>query len=106
MVESNPELPAEADLFSIGDVAEASGVSPDTLRMWERRYGRPVPVRLPSGHRRYTGEQLTWLRRVAEALAHGHRPRTVVCASDDELESLLESTTEAETTPPDCITFN
>lgn len=91
---------ADQDLFSIGDVAEASGVSPDTLRMWERRYGRPVPVRLPSGHRRYTGEQVTWLRRVAEALAHGHRPGTVVCASDDELEALLSNTAHDQATSP------
>ncbi|MEO0649493.1 MAG: MerR family transcriptional regulator [Planctomycetota bacterium] len=101
MDELNIDLPPGTELYSIGDVAEASGVSPDTLRMWERRYGRPVPVRLPSGHRRYTGDQLTWLRRVAEALAHGHRPRTVVCASDDELEALLASTTKAESTPPE-----
>ena len=79
------------DLHSIGDVAAASGISPDTLRMWERRYGRPVPVRLPSGHRRYTGDQITWLRRVATALSMGHRPGSVVCATDGELEGLLDA---------------
>jgi methanogenic corrinoid protein MtbC1 len=76
-------------LHSIGDVATATGISPDTLRIWERRYGRPEPVRLPSGHRRYTAEQLAWLRRVAEAMAQGNRPSTVVCATDHELERLL-----------------
>ncbi len=81
--------PSTEDLLSIGDLAEAAGVSPDTLRMWERRYGRPEPVRLPSGHRRYTRDQVRWLRRVAEALSMGHRPGTVVRASEDELERLL-----------------
>jgi DNA-binding transcriptional MerR regulator/methylmalonyl-CoA mutase cobalamin-binding subunit len=95
------EVNGSTELYSIGDVAEASGVSPDTLRMWERRYGRPVPVRLPSGHRRYTGDQLTWLRRVAEALAHGHRPRTVVCANDDELEALLADAHREEIVAPE-----
>lgn len=98
---ADPEQDLQGDLYSIGDVAEASGVSPDTLRMWERRYGRPVPVRLPSGHRRYTGEQLTWLRRVAEALAHGHRPRNVVCASDEELDQLLEQLQDNGVNPPE-----
>ncbi|MHC4922516.1 MAG: MerR family transcriptional regulator [Planctomycetota bacterium] len=81
--------PSTEDLLSIGDLAEAAGVTPDTLRMWERRYGRPEPVRLPSGHRRYTRDQVRWLRRVAEALSMGHRPGTVVRASEDDLERLL-----------------
>ena len=42
-----------------------TGIGRDTLRVWERRYGRPEPIRLPSGHRRYTAEQIRWLRRVA-----------------------------------------
>ena len=67
----------EANLHSIGDVAEATGISVDTVRVWERRYGKPKPVRLPSGHRRYTDAQIRWLRRVAEALAHGNRPSKV-----------------------------
>lgn len=76
-------------LHSIGEVAEASGISPDTLRVWERRYGRPEPVRLPSGHRRYTGEQLRWLRRIAEALALGIRPQAALRVGDEELERLI-----------------
>ena len=44
-------------------MAEATGISVDTIRVWERRYGRPVPVRLPSGHRRYTDEDVRWMRR-------------------------------------------
>jgi methanogenic corrinoid protein MtbC1 len=74
---------------SIGHAASASGISPATLRMWERRYGRPVPVRLPSGHRRYTDEQLRWLRRVAEALARGARASEAVQADEEQLEELL-----------------
>jgi DNA-binding transcriptional MerR regulator/methylmalonyl-CoA mutase cobalamin-binding subunit len=76
-------------LLSIGDVAEATGISPDTIRVWERRYGRPVPVRLPSGHRRYTPDHVRWLRRVAEALSRGHRPSAAVRASERDLEAML-----------------
>lgn len=76
-------------LYSIGQAAEAAGLSPATLRMWERRYGRPVPVRLPSGHRRFRECDVLWLKRVAEALARGLRPARVVAASDDELDLLL-----------------
>ena len=34
------------DLVSIGRVAELCGISVATLRVWERRYGKPVPTRL------------------------------------------------------------
>ncbi len=83
--------PAETGerLLSIGDLAEGSGISTDTLRVWERRYGRPVPVRLPSGHRRYRVTDLSWLRRVAEALSRGHRPSAVLHLPEDALDALL-----------------
>lgn len=40
-------------VFSIGDLAERTGVAAGTLRIWESRHGFPVPQRLASGHRRY-----------------------------------------------------
>lgn len=86
-------------LLSIGDIAEATGVSPDTIRVWERRYGRPEPVRLPSGHRRYTEEHVRWLRRVTEALARGHRAGTVVRADESELDRMLEGVEAADVEP-------
>lgn len=75
--------------FSIGEIAERTGITVDTVRIWERRYGKPRPVRLPSGHRRYTEEHLVWLRRVAEAMSLGHRAGEAVRASDEELDDLL-----------------
>lgn len=87
---SNGPSPTQDDLVSIGDVAEATGLTPETLRIWERRYGRPRPVRLPSGHRRYTRRQILWLRSVAEALARGHRPAQIVPMDDAALAELLE----------------
>jgi len=76
--------------LSIGDLAEATGVAPDTIRAWERRYGRPEPVRLPSGHRRYTDDHVNWLRRVGEAMALGHRTGKVVRADEEALEQMLQ----------------
>jgi len=40
--------------LSIRDVVARTGVEAATLRMWEQRHGFPVPERLPSGHRRYS----------------------------------------------------
>ncbi len=84
-------------LFSIRAAANAAGISPQAIRMWEERYGRPKAVRLPSGHRRYTEAQLTWLRRVASALTLGHRPSEVIRLSPTELDALLDE--ELQATP-------
>ncbi len=43
----------QPDLLTIGALAERTGLSPATLRMWEQRHGFPTPQRLGSGHRRY-----------------------------------------------------
>lgn len=57
--------------LSISDVVERTGVAEGTLRMWERRHGFPMPERLPSGHRRYSEEQLELVRLVTGGRAAG-----------------------------------
>lgn len=79
----------EPELLSIGDICAETGLSADVVRVWERRYGFPVPVRLPSGHRRYRQEDLHQLRLMAEAVALGHRPSVVVRAGETVLKRLL-----------------
>jgi MerR family transcriptional regulator, light-induced transcriptional regulator len=80
---------ASSGLLSIGDICSETGLSSDVIRVWERRYGFPVPVRLPSGHRRYRQEDLNRLRLIAEAVAEGHRPSKVVNAEETDLKRLL-----------------
>ncbi|MEM8836166.1 MAG: MerR family DNA-binding transcriptional regulator [Planctomycetota bacterium] len=77
--------------LSIGQVAEMTGLSPAMIRVWERRYGRPRSLRLPSGHRRYSTEESQWLRRAAEGLSLGLRAKVLATASDSELDRLLTS---------------
>jgi methanogenic corrinoid protein MtbC1 len=79
----------DVDCLSIGDICSETGLSADVVRVWERRYGFPLPVRLPSGHRRYRREDLLRLRLMAEAVAKGHRPSMVARASEEALRRLL-----------------
>lgn len=79
----------EPELLSIGDICSETGLSADVVRVWERRYGFPVPVRLPSGHRRYQQQDLHRLRLMAEAVAQGHRPSLVARAEESMLRRLL-----------------
>ena len=85
-----------AQRWTIGAVARATGLSADTLRMWQKRYGFPVPQRKPSGHRLYTSSDVRRLRRISEAIARGHRTGHVVRMSEPGLQSLLASSGRSE----------
>ena len=79
------ERTTSEEFVSIGRLSSATGISPDRLRIWERRYGRPSPIRRPSGHRRYPAEEIVALKRVADLLVRGGRPGELLVLSDEEL---------------------
>jgi DNA-binding transcriptional MerR regulator len=61
-----PAIRAEGDDMSgirTNAAAELLGVSPNTLRSWERRFGYPSPRRTAGGHRQYELGELEALRR-------------------------------------------
>jgi DNA-binding transcriptional MerR regulator/methylmalonyl-CoA mutase cobalamin-binding subunit len=70
-------------------LSAATGIPVETIRTWERRYGFPAAERRPSGHRVYGVATVPRLRRIAQALALGHRPAQVLTATESDLESLL-----------------
>lgn len=50
--------------FNMKVVVQETGLKPDTLRAWERRYGLPEPERTTGGHRLYSQfeiDRLKWL---------------------------------------------
>jgi methanogenic corrinoid protein MtbC1 len=52
----------EGALFNLKAVVQQTGVKPDTLRAWERRYGLPTPARSAGGQRLYTQRSIDTLR--------------------------------------------
>lgn len=59
-------MPSKDDTptFNMKVVMRETGLKPDTLRAWERRYGMPNPERSSGGHRLYSQydiDQLKWL---------------------------------------------
>ena len=48
-----PDRPSEP-IFNLRAVVQQTGIKPDTLRAWERRYGLPTPQRSSGGHRLYS----------------------------------------------------
>ena len=84
-------VPLKPITLSIAAVERDTGLSKDTLRVWERRYGYPVPARDPVGERAYPIDQVEKLRIVKRLLDAGHRPGRVVTLPMDELQRLSES---------------
>lgn len=91
----------QTTVIAIGKLAALAGVPVETLRTWERRYGVPVAIRLPSGHRRYSlalAGQLQLCKRLIDA---GHRPGEVLSLGLPALRALQER--EARSAPPSTL---
>jgi MerR family transcriptional regulator, light-induced transcriptional regulator len=80
---------------SIAAVERDTGLSKDTLRVWERRYGFPMPLRDTYGERAYGLDQVEKLRVIKRLLDNGHRPGRIVAMSIEELQSIGESLSAA-----------
>lgn len=78
----------QPESVSIGELSRLSGLTVHTLRAWENRYGRPQPIRLASGHRRYSQEECFFIRLAAMAVASGVRPSSALDMSLDQLKSI------------------
>lgn len=73
---------------SIAAVERDTGLSKDTLRVWERRYGFPLPLRDSYGERAYGLDQVEKLRVIKRLLDNGHRPGRIVALSVEALQSI------------------
>jgi DNA-binding transcriptional MerR regulator len=74
--------------FNIAAVERDTGLSKDVLRMWERRYGFPVPERDSNGERSYPAAQVERLRLIKRLMDQGHRPGKLIATNPDELGAL------------------
>lgn len=80
--------------LSIAAVERDTGLSKDTLRVWERRYGFPTPDRDSIGERAYALPQVDKLRVIKRLLDAGHRPGRIVPLSLDQLQAIAEQTVD------------
>ena len=62
-----------ARTYRILEVSELTGLEPDRLRAWERRYAAVRPARLPNGYRAYSVEQVALLGAYARLIDGGER---------------------------------
>jgi DNA-binding transcriptional MerR regulator/methylmalonyl-CoA mutase cobalamin-binding subunit len=90
----NDRSPNNFLTLSIAAVERDTGLSKDTLRVWERRYGFPVPSRDEGGERAYPLDQVEKLRLLKRLLDAGHRPGRVVGMPHEALQALADSTVD------------
>lgn len=74
------------------EAARLLGISPNTLRSWERRFGYPKPLRSSGGHRAYTYAEITALR---DALKRGLAVESAISAVREGLGADFEALVDA-----------
>lgn len=77
--------------LTIADIERETGISRDTLRIWERRYGFPEPQRNQRGERNYSHEQLERLRLIRQLIDSGMRPGKLAGLDQQQLQKLLQN---------------
>jgi DNA-binding transcriptional MerR regulator/methylmalonyl-CoA mutase cobalamin-binding subunit len=76
------------DMLSIAAVERDTGIAKDTLRVWERRYQFPNPLRDSNDDRVYPADQIEKLRLIKRLLDLGHRPGRIVPLNTEALREL------------------
>ena len=85
--------------YRIGAVARLTGISPDTLRIWERRYDIVDPQRTPKGGRLYSQQDVTRLTMIKTLVDQGYAISTVANLPAEELNRRLNSAQPANLPP-------
>ena len=82
---------APVQRLPIAAVERDTGLSKDTLRVWERRYGFPRPERDGAGDRIYPPEQVSRLHTIRRLMDAGHRPGRIVALPPEALQALFDA---------------
>ena len=88
-----------AGKYAMRAVAKLTGLNPDTIRAWERRYGAIAPGRTEGSHRLYSEADVERLRLLRQATEAGHGIGRVANLPDDELRGLASPPGPADAGP-------
>lgn len=104
MKTSEPTSSLEAGLVPIRVVSQRTGVSPEVLRAWERRYDFPRPQRTPGGARAYSFDQVVRLELIARAMRMGWRPHELVPLPVEHLRGIVSLSNRRHGVSPPLVT--
>lgn len=74
---------------TIGVVSRQTGIHPETLRVWEKRYQLVVPTRTDTGRRVYSDEDLYRLSLVKQLVDQGYPPSGLASLPVEKLKERL-----------------
>ena len=77
-------------IFSISDLQKFSGIQPQTIRMWEKRYNALQPIRSEGNTRYYNDDQLKRLLNIVSLTQAGLKISKICKLSDDEIRQILQ----------------
>jgi len=77
-------------LYGIGTVARLTRIRPETLRIWERRYGLGASQKAANGRRLYTQTELEHLQIVVRLVEQGFRIGEIAAMERKTLEAMAE----------------
>ncbi|MEH6592347.1 MAG: MerR family transcriptional regulator [Halioglobus sp.] len=86
-------------LYGIGTVARLAHIKPDTLRVWERRYGLGASRKSDTGRRLYTQTDLEHLQIVSRLVKRGFRIGEIAAMERKTLTAMMELGRGASTAP-------
>ncbi len=94
------EDPTRADAgYRIGAASRLTGITADTLRVWERRYRVVTPGRSPKGGRRYSREDVSRLALIKQLVDVGHAIGSVAGLNTEALQERLDTTRPGAVAP-------
>jgi hypothetical protein len=90
-----------AQTYRIGAVARLTGIPPDTLRVWERRYAVVTPIRSEAGTRLYAAGDVHRLSLIKRLVDHGDAISHVAGLGLDSLRERVRGMSGAVLEPAD-----
>ena len=83
----NPEAADKTSVYKIGVVSRLTGISAETLRIWERRYDTVTPGRTEAGDRLYDAADIARLRLIKQLVDRGDSIGSVATLPEQALQA-------------------
>ena len=85
----NSEAADTTSVYKIGVVSRLTGISAETLRIWERRYDTVTPARTAAGDRVYDADDIARLRLIKQLVDHGDSIGSVASLTEQVLQARI-----------------
>ena len=98
------ETADKTSVYKIGVVSRLTGISAETLRIWERRYDTVTPGRTEAGDRLYDAGDIARLRLIKQLVDHGDNIGSVACLPEQALQARVNEVRAAVARTPRLVT--